>query len=104
MILTHGHDPTVESFLRAAHKKRSFQVVVAETAPGGDGRLTAIELAEAGIHTTLIADSGVFAMMARVNKAPLLPPAHHPTTSIARLAPRRVAPERQPSPRPRALR
>jgi len=68
VILTHGHDPTVESFLRAAHKKRTFQVIVAETAPGGEGRLTAFELAEAGINTTLIADAGVFAMMARVNK------------------------------------
>ncbi len=68
VILTHGQDPTVEAFLRAAHKKRSFEVIVAETAPGAEGRLTAVALAEAGISTTLIADSAVFAMMARVNK------------------------------------
>lgn len=68
VILTHGQDPTVEAFLRAAHKKRTFEVVVAETTPGTEGRLTAAALAEAGISTTLITDSAVFAMMARVNK------------------------------------
>lgn len=68
VILTHGRDPTVEAFLKAAHKKRTFDVIVAETAPGGEGRQTAVALAEAGINTTLIADAAVFAMMARVNK------------------------------------
>lgn len=68
VILTHGRDPTVEAFLKAAHKKRTFDVIVAETAPGGEGRQTAVALAEAGISTTLIADAAVFAMMARVNK------------------------------------
>ena len=68
VILTHGRDPTVEAFLKSAHKKRTFDVIVAETAPGGEGRQTAVALAEAGISTTLIADAAVFAMMARVNK------------------------------------
>ncbi len=68
VILTHGRDPAVEAFLKAAHKKRTFDVIVAETAPGGDGHQTAVALAEAGISTTLIADAAVFAMMARVNK------------------------------------
>lgn len=68
VILTHGRDPTVEAFLKAAHKKRAFEVIVAETSPGGEGQLTAVALAEAGISTTLIADAAVFAMMARVNK------------------------------------
>ena len=68
VILTHGRDPTVEAFLKAAHKKRTFDVIVAETQPGGEGRQTAVALAEAGISTTLIADAAVFAMMARVNK------------------------------------
>jgi translation initiation factor eIF-2B subunit beta len=43
-------------------------VIVAETAPGGEGQQMAVALAEAGISTTLIADAAVFAMMARVNK------------------------------------
>ena len=68
VILTHGRDPTVEAFLRAAHKKRSFEVIVADTAPSSEGKQTAVALAEAGISVTLIADAAVFAMMARVNK------------------------------------
>ena len=68
VILTHGHDPAVEAFLKSAHKKRTFDVIVAETAPGLGGHQMAVALAEAGISTTLIADAAVFAMMARVNK------------------------------------
>ena len=68
VILTHGRDPTVEAFLKSAHKKRTFDVIVAETSPSGEGHQTAVALAEAGISTTLIADVAVFAMMARVNK------------------------------------
>jgi hypothetical protein len=44
------------------------QVVVAEAAPRYDGHTMARQLADAGVQTTLIADSAVFAMMARVNK------------------------------------
>jgi len=68
VILTHGRDATVEIFLRAAAKKRQFEVIVAETSPSHDGHATAAALAAAGIATTLIADCAVFAMMARVNK------------------------------------
>lgn len=45
------------------------QVVVAEGAPDYGGHKLARGLAEAGIETTAIADSAIFAMMARVNKA-----------------------------------
>ncbi len=44
------------------------QVVVAEAAPTYQGQQMASELAAAGIHATLIPDSAIFAMMARVNK------------------------------------
>lgn len=44
------------------------QVVVAEAAPGYDGHAMASQLSQAKVQTTLIADSAVFAMMARVNK------------------------------------
>lgn len=44
------------------------QVVVTEGAPTYQGQQMARELAAAGIRATLIADSAVFAMMARVNK------------------------------------
>ena len=68
IILTHGHDPAVEAFLKSAAKKRTFDVVVAETAPSCGGHAMAVALAKAEISTTLIADAAVFAMMARVNK------------------------------------
>ena len=41
VILTHGRDPTVEAFLKAAAKKRTFDVIVAETAPGAPWQLPA---------------------------------------------------------------
>lgn len=45
-----------------------MQVVVAEGAPKYGGHQMARKLAQAGINTTAIADSAIFAMMARVNK------------------------------------
>lgn len=45
-----------------------MQVVVAEGAPDFGGHKLARALAEAGIESTAIADSAIFAMMARVNK------------------------------------
>jgi translation initiation factor 2B subunit (eIF-2B alpha/beta/delta family) len=44
------------------------QVVVAEGAPKFDGHQMARKLSDAGIQSTLITDSAVYAMMARVNK------------------------------------
>ena len=66
--MTVGMSDTTFHFLKEASKKREFQVVVAEGCPRFDGHPMAKKLAEAGIHTTLIADSAVFAMMARANK------------------------------------
>jgi hypothetical protein len=45
-----------------------LQVVVAEGAPRYDGHTLAVKLASAGVQTTVISDSSVFAMMARANK------------------------------------
>jgi len=67
IILTIGKSRTVERFLRAA-SKRSFQVIVAERAPWYDGHEMAARLASVPIDTTVITDSAIFAMMARVNK------------------------------------
>ena len=56
-------------FLKAAAAKgRKFQVIVAEAAPYYQGQQLAASLAKANIETTLITDSAIFAMMARVNK------------------------------------
>ncbi|CAM9351760.1 unnamed protein product, partial [Phaeothamnion confervicola] len=73
VILTFGYSSTVEAFLKAAaahHAKLglSFQVVVAEAAPGLKGHEMGRALANARIEATVISDSAVFAIMARVNK------------------------------------
>jgi translation initiation factor 2B subunit (eIF-2B alpha/beta/delta family) len=61
-------------FLKAAARKRNFQVVVCEGAPHFGGHAMAKSLAKAGIDTIIINDSATFAIMARVNK--VLLPAH----------------------------
>ncbi|KAL4419149.1 hypothetical protein ABPG77_002662 [Micractinium sp. CCAP 211/92] len=68
VVLVFGYSRTVLHFLRRAAEKRNFEVVVAEAAPTYQGQQMASELAAAGIHATLIPDSAIFAMMARVNK------------------------------------
>ncbi len=56
----------------AADKKRVFEVIVAESAPSLAGQEMARSLAAAGIETTVISDSAIYAIMARVNQV-LLP-------------------------------
>ncbi|KAF8063033.1 eif2b2 [Scenedesmus sp. PABB004] len=68
VILTYGMSDTTYLFLKEASRKREFQVVVAEAAPRYGGHAMARRLADAKVQTTLIADSAVFAMMARANK------------------------------------
>ena len=74
VILTYGRSQTVESFLKAAAKKRKFQVIVCEAAPNFGGHAMAKNLADEGIDTTVINDSAIFAIMSRVNQVIL--PAH----------------------------
>ena len=66
--MTHGRSKTVIEFLKTAAKKRQFEVIVPESSPKGVGKYMAGELAESKIKTTLISDSAIFALMARVNK------------------------------------
>ncbi|KAJ1639555.1 hypothetical protein T492DRAFT_935840 [Pavlovales sp. CCMP2436] len=69
VILTFGKSKIVEAFLkRVAKTERPFEVIVADTAPSYEGAEVARRLSEVGIHTTLITDSAVFALMARINK------------------------------------
>ena len=68
IILTLGHSVDVEAFLRQAGRVRKFQVIVLETCPSFSGQKMACSLSEAGIDTTVINDSAVFAVMSRVNK------------------------------------
>lgn len=78
--MTFGNSRTVLEFLKAAGKKRKFEVIVPESAPSSpsclscltlfsfNGQALAVTLSKAGIETTLITDAAIFAMMARVNK------------------------------------
>jgi len=68
VIMTFGGSKTVETFLKTAGGKRRFEVVVAEGLPSDKGRELAVSLSQANIDTTLVPDSAIFAMMARVNK------------------------------------
>ena len=68
IILTIGRSRTVERFLKNAAKTCKFEVIVAEAAADFSGHQMASNLAKAKISTTIIKDSAIFAMMARVNK------------------------------------
>lgn len=57
-VLTHCHSSTAVSLIKSISKgDHDFQAVCTETRPRFQGRKTARSLVEAGIHTTLIADS-----------------------------------------------
>ena len=68
IIMTYGKSRTVEEFLKTAHRKRKFQVIVPESSPSYSGQELAKSLAKAGIETTLISDASIYAVMSRVNK------------------------------------
>lgn len=68
VILTFGQSTSVEEFLQTAAKKRQFKVMVVESAPSLNGQRMAHSLAQHGMDVTVLPDSAVFAMMARVNK------------------------------------
>ncbi|KAI8390169.1 hypothetical protein BD560DRAFT_380125 [Blakeslea trispora] len=71
VIMTIGKSRTVQEFLIRAAQKRQFQVLVAETSPSYQGHEMARTLSAAGIDTTVICDSAIFAAMPRVNKVVL---------------------------------
>lgn len=68
IILVYGQSKSVEEFLgHAKSKNRNFQVFVAES-NDFRGHEMALNLAKKKIKTTLITDTSIFAIMARVNK------------------------------------
>ena len=68
-ILAYGYSVFVESFLKAAARKRRFTVIIAECSPGLEGHRLANSLAKhANISVTLIPDANIYAIMCRVNK------------------------------------
>ncbi|CAF1674665.1 unnamed protein product [Adineta ricciae] len=69
IILTLGYSYTVEQFFKyAASKKRQFHVFILEHAPFFTGHKMAVNLSQANIPVTVVTDSAVYAIMARVNK------------------------------------
>lgn len=68
-IMVYGHSGTVENFLKNAGKRRKFRVIVCQAYPDQVGHTMVKALSSVpNIEVTLIPDSCVFAMMARVNK------------------------------------
>ena len=58
VILTHCHSSTVTYLLKRARQEgKSFEVICTETRPVFQGRMTAKEMLELGVKTTLIVDS-----------------------------------------------
>jgi translation initiation factor eIF-2B subunit beta len=66
--MTLGLSTVVLHFLKEAARIRKFQVIIGETAPCFEGQEMAVQLASAGIETTVITDSAIYAVMSRVNK------------------------------------
>ena len=67
-ILTHCHSSTVTNMLKKAKGEgKSFEVICTESRPVFQGRITAKEMLDAGIGTTLIVDSAVRYFMNKVD-------------------------------------
>ena len=68
VIFTHCHSSTVTCLLkRAKQEGKSFEVVCTETRPIFQGRVTAKEMLELGVKTTLIVDSATRFFMNQVD-------------------------------------
>ena len=68
IILTHCHSSAVTGTLLLSHEQgTNFKVIQTETRPKYQGRITARELAEVGIDTTMIVDSAARHYMKEVD-------------------------------------
>lgn len=68
VVLTHCHSSTVTGILKRAKMNRTrFSVVACETRPRWQGRITATELAKAGIDVTLVVDGAANMMMKKAD-------------------------------------
>ena len=68
VILTHCHSSTVTHLLRKAKKEgKSFEVICTETRPVFQGRITAKEMVDLDIKTTLIVESAARFFMNQVD-------------------------------------
>jgi len=68
VIMTHCHSSTVTGILKKAKKMgKKFEVIACETRPRWQGRITAKELADAGIKVSLIVDGGANMFMKKAD-------------------------------------
>jgi ribose 1,5-bisphosphate isomerase len=67
-VLTHCHSSAVSEILRTARANGvDFELFLTETRPRYQGRITAREMAEAGIDATMLVDSAVRTFLNRVD-------------------------------------
>jgi ribose 1,5-bisphosphate isomerase len=67
-VFTHCHSSAVtETLIRAHESGKRFRVIQTETRPKYQGRITARELVEAGIDTTMIVDSAARHFMKEID-------------------------------------
>ena len=67
-VFTHCHSSAVtESLIRAHESGKRFRVIQTETRPKYQGRITARELVEAGVDTTMIVDSAARHFMKEID-------------------------------------
>ena len=67
-VFTHCHSSAVtETLIRAHESGKRFRVIQTETRPKYQGRITARELVEAGIETTMIVDSAARHFMKEID-------------------------------------
>ncbi len=67
-VITHCHSSTVTGVIKEAHKRgKTFSVICCETRPRYQGRITASELAKAGIDTTITVDLGVMGFLKKAD-------------------------------------
>jgi hypothetical protein len=73
-VMVYGYSAAIELFIKAAARERRFQLVIIESDPGLTGTRLANSLAKLpNIAITLIPDSGIYAIMSRINKVLLAP-------------------------------
>lgn len=75
-VLVYGWAQVVESFLKAAARKRKFQIIIVEAGPDLSGHRLAEALKDSpNVSCTLISDCAVYAVMGRVNTVLVAPDA-----------------------------
>jgi ribose 1,5-bisphosphate isomerase len=68
LVITHCHSSTVTGVIKEAHRQgRDLKVVACETRPRYQGRITAAELARAGLDVTISVDMGISKFMKKAD-------------------------------------